>query len=94
MVLNVRFKDFGYKKYGSPGFALVFLDSWSPGVGFIPIKSTKEINQIKKGKLIEKSFMHTKRFNTLFQRWVQFRVGAIPRLNLGQKYLLLHLFQI
>ena len=27
------------------------LDSWSPGVGFIPIISTKGINQIKKGKL-------------------------------------------
>ena len=24
--------------------------------------------------------MHTKRFNTLYKRWVQFRVGAIPRL--------------
>ena len=24
--------------------------------------------------------MHTKRFNTFFKRWVQFRVGAIPRL--------------
>ena len=23
--------------------------------------------------------MHTKRFNTFFKRWVQFRVGAIPR---------------
>ena len=23
--------------------------------------------------------MHTKRFNTCFKRWVQFRVGAIPR---------------
>ena len=24
--------------------------------------------------------MHTKRFNTFFKRWVQFRVVAIPRL--------------
>ena len=24
--------------------------------------------------------MHTKRFNTFFKRWVQFRVDAIPRL--------------
>ena len=24
--------------------------------------------------------MHTKRFNTFFKRWVQFRVGAISRL--------------
>ena len=40
--------------------------SWSPGAGFIPITSTKGINQIKKEKLQEKklSFMHTKRFNT------------------------------
>ena len=30
--------------------------------------------------------MHTKRFNTLFKRWLQFRVGAISRLPLrGQK---------
>jgi hypothetical protein len=28
------------------------------------------------------SFMHTKRFNTFFKRWVQFRVGAIPHLPL------------
>ena len=26
------------------------------------------------------SSMHIKRFNTFFKRWVQFRVGAIPRL--------------
>ena len=26
--------------------------------------------------------MHTKRFNTCYKRWVQFRVGAIPRLPL------------
>ena len=26
--------------------------------------------------------MHTKRFNTLFKIWMQFRVGAIPRLLL------------
>ena len=26
--------------------------------------------------------MHTKGFNTFFKRWVQFRVGAIPRLPL------------
>ena len=31
--------------------------------------------------LIEKlSFMHTKRFNTFLKTWVQFRLGAIPRL--------------
>ena len=29
----------------------VKLDSWSPGVGFFLIISTKGINQIKKGKL-------------------------------------------
>ena len=51
------------------------LDLWSPGAGFIPIISTKVINQIKKGKLEEKkSFMHTKRFNTFFKRWVQFHI--------------------
>ena len=57
------------------------LDSWSLGAGFIPIISTKGIIQINKGKLKEKkSFMYTKRFNTFFKTWVQFRVGAIPRL--------------
>ena len=39
-------------------------------------KSDKERKIVRK-KL---SFMHTKRFNTFFKRWVQFRVGAIPRL--------------
>ena len=35
------------------GIAPTFLelDLWSPGAGFIPIISTKVINQIKKGKL-------------------------------------------
>ena len=60
------------------------MDYWSPGVGFIPIVSTKEKHQIKKGKLQEKklSFMHTKRFNNFFVNlemgailcWVQFQV--------------------
>ena len=52
------------------GIAHTFLKiySWSPGAGFIPIISTKL------------SFMHTKRFNTCFKKWVQFCVGAIPRL--------------
>ena len=31
------------------------LDSWSPGADFIPIISTQGIDQIKKGKLLEKS---------------------------------------
>ena len=48
------------------GIAPTFLklDSWSPGAGFIPIISTKGINQKKKGILLEKklSFMHTKKF--------------------------------
>ena len=36
----------------------------------------------KEWKIVRKklSFMHTKRLNTFFKRWVQFRVGAIPRL--------------
>ena len=36
----------------------------------------------KERKIIRKklSFMHTKRFNIVFKRWVQFRVGAIPSL--------------
>ena len=46
----------------SLGIAPTFLnfDSWSPGAGFIPIISTKGINQIKKGNCKKKkSFMHT-----------------------------------
>ena len=36
----------------------------------------------KKRKIVKKlSFMHTKRFNTFFKWWVQFRLGAIPRLH-------------
>ena len=58
--------------------AFLKLDSWSPGVCFIPIISTKEINQ---RKIVRKklSFMHIKRFNTCFKRRVQFCVGPIPR---------------
>ena len=35
----------------------------------------------KERKIVRKklSFMHTKRFNIFFKRWVQFRVGAILR---------------
>ena len=42
-----------------------------------------QVNKLdKERKIVRKrlSFMHTKRFNTLFKKWVQFRVGAIPRL--------------
>ena len=39
-------------------------------------KSDK-VRKILRKKL---SFMHAKRFNKIFIRWVQFRVGAIPRL--------------
>ena len=60
------------------------MDSWSSGAGFIPIISTKGINQIKKGnckKII--SFMHTKRFIIcIFKKWVQFRVVTISLLPL------------
>ena len=61
------------------------LDSWSPRAGFIPILSTKGINHIKKGKMEEKSFIHTKRFNKILKDgynsvWVQFRFVAFPRL--------------
>ena len=66
------------------GIAPTFLrlDSWSPGADLYSYfihqrnKSDKE-RQIVRKKL---SFMHTKRFNTFFERWVQFRVGVIPRL--------------
>ena len=37
----------------------------------------------KERKIVRKKLcsMHTKRFNTFFKRWVQVRVGAIPRLQ-------------
>ena len=61
---------------------LLKLDSWSPGAGFIPIISTKGINQIKKGNWKGKkiSFINTKRGITLLKICMQFRLGAIPRL--------------
>jgi len=36
----------------------------------------------KERKIVRKKliFMNTKRFDTFFKEWVQFRVGAIPRL--------------
>ena len=42
------------------GIAPTFLkfDSWLPRAGFIPIISTKRINQIKKGKFVTKSLIH------------------------------------
>ena len=75
-------------------------DSWSPGAGFYLYyihqwnKSDKE--RIIVGKKL--SFMHTRRSNRFFKRWLQFRVGAIPRqpwnmnmtLNLG--FIFMYLF--
>ena len=42
-------------------------------------KSDKERKIVKK----RLSFMHTKRFDTFFKRWVQFRVGLIARLPIN-----------
>ena len=43
-------------------------DSWSPEAGFIPIISTKGKKTEKERKNVRKklSFMHTKRFDTVF----------------------------
>ena len=49
-------------------------------IGFVVAKGTK---QIKKGKLYEKSLMHTKIFNTFFKIWVQSRKGASLRLPIN-----------
>ena len=66
------------------GIALTFLKLHVrlPGAGFIPIITTKGINQIKEGKIARRklSFIHTKRFNICFKICLQSRVGAIPRL--------------
>ena len=87
-MLERRWKNIILSVLGSLGISLTQnctfckLDSWSPGAGFIPIISTKVINQINKGKLFKNklSFMHTNRFNKFFKIWVQLCLGAIPRL--------------
>ena len=49
------------------------LDSWSPRAGFIPIMSTKEINQIKKGKCRgKKCFAYKKKY------YILKNMGLIP----------------
>ena len=55
---------------GSLGIAPTFfkLDSWTPGVGFIPIILTKGINQIEKGNC-KKKFIHIQKDKN---------IGAIP----------------
>ena len=60
---------------GSLGIAPTFLklDWWSQGAGLFLLYPPKGLNQIK----IKLSFMHTKRFNTFFKRWVQFHVYHI-----------------
>ena len=52
------------------GIALTFfkLDSWSPGVFFIPIISIKGINQIKKENFLDKVKLYL------------YKMGAIPSL--------------
>ena len=57
------------------------LGSWSPGAGFYSYYIHQENKSDNERKIVRKKlrFMHTKRFNTFFKRWVQFRVGAIPR---------------
>jgi len=56
------------------------LDSWSLGAGFYSYYIHQGNKSDKERKIVRKklSFMHTKRFNTFFKRWVQFHVG--PRL--------------
>ena len=52
------------------------------GAGFIPIISTKGINQIKKGDCNRrKKFIHTKSFITVFKD-----MDAIPRLPFYKTY--------
>ena len=52
------------------------LDSWSPGAVFIPIISTKGMNQIKKGNCKKKyQFNAYKKIYYIIEN-----IGAIPRL--------------
>ena len=51
------------------------------GGGFYSYYIQRGNKSDKERKIVRKlSFMHTKRFNALFKRWVQFCMGAIPPL--------------
>ena len=79
MITLLRYPDFG-----SLGITPTFikLDSCSPGAGFYSYYIQHGNKSDKERKIVRKklSFMHIKRFNRFFKIWVQFRVGAIPRL--------------
>ena len=54
------------------------------GGGFIPVITIKEKNRIKKDNYNKKKnkFYAYKKIKYIFKIWVQFRLGAIPRLPL------------
>ena len=58
---------------------IVFVVAWG---GFYSYFIHQGNKSYKKGKIVRKklNFMHTKISNIYFKSWVQFRVGAIPRL--------------
>ena len=66
------------------GIAPTFLklDSWSQRASFYSYYIHHRNKSDIERKIVRKklSFMHTKTFDTFFKRWVQFRLGAIPRL--------------
>ena len=70
-------------KKGLLGIGPTFLklDSRSPEVGFVPIISTKGINEIKKGNCKKKTKFHEyKKIYYIFRNMGAIRVGAIPLL--------------
>ena len=62
--------------YRSIGIAPTFLNWFRGRRMWVKFLLDKERKFVRK-KL---SFIHTKRYKTLFRKWVQSRVGAIPRL--------------
>ena len=58
------------------------LDSWSPGVGFIPILTSNILNYIKKKRIQgKKTVLYIqKTFNTVFKNGFNLVLGSIPRL--------------
>ena len=79
----------GYEKNGSLGIAptwdcthILKIGFVVSGGGFYSYYIPQGNKSFKERKIVRKklSFMHIKRFTTFFKIWVQFRVGAIPRL--------------
>ena len=92
-----------YNLYGSLGIAptrncthFLKIGFVVAGGGFYSYYIHQGNKSDKERKIVRKklSFMHTKRFNTFFKRWVQFRVGRIPRLPLYISIYILYILYV